>query len=449
MALKIKNIIVLIAVVFSIKTNCQNYKRDIDKLKQKLFSNLLFFKNKDSLELIKYSKFSNYIEKLRTGTKNLNKTSGKIDLSFKGNDNYNTQDRFDFVSSLKLVKGSYPYKIKLNAMISAQFINGTLQENISAFHMGFDFHLKDKKKVKQLYNNLKYVKDNLLWEGYVYADRYSNQYLNIEQKYEIGSGFIINFYSGRKVRESTLSNSNLARKIDKKSLKHLVKEGQEELQKIYSTRVKVDSTYVMLTNEKSAEIIDYPNFTSNDSITIYNEFSSLSNALRKKYSKTRFALLTGLFYEIEKGNARDSIRLSNGETKLFTEKVPTTNFLRWQIRPTFEYYTGAFELKLKPYFKLPMPWDWISEEVYEPENQSSEIQESNRRFDLLIDLQFSMAYYISQKFSINFQVRHIFDNAPKRTYLDNRNSPELLENIVLLTANSNHTFFNFSLGYNL
>lgn len=409
----------------------------LEKVYGKIVSDPVFFINKDTATVNNYKKVMNYVKSLGKIENEMDKLSLKISFNLNGN---NTEDvkSYIFTTQAAITKDFYPYNLDLEASISSQFYNGVLQENISNYHIGLDFFLKrDKESIRNIPNkDYNTLKSDLTYEGYVYADRYANQYLAIAQRYEIGGGIIFNFFSATQTEEKiTKSGALLDHDYDDDYFKGLTLKGTDELKKLYNaSKIKLEKDKIVFCDKECSSLPKFKGQTTTDGSVLKKAHRKVSNALKKKYSKFRLALLTGIFYEIEKGNANDSVVVAD-IMQYKTEEIATTNFLRWQLRPTFEYKTDKFSFKLKSYFKMPMPWNWHSVVIKE--------DEESKKFDYLIDGQASLAYVIDKKFSIGLNVRHIYDNAPKRVYSTS------IEGNPLISASNNHTFFNFGLTYKI
>ncbi len=430
---------------------------DLDKLYHKLTQDIGFFQQLDSNtnNAKSYQKALAYVKMLNHQEKEIDKLGLNISFGLNGNDNRNTSS-FVFNTKAKITKEFYPYNLDVSASISTQFFNGVLQENISNYHASLDFFIKNEDRFEHTGKNYLLLKNNLTTEGYVYADRYANQFLNIDQRYEVGAGLIFNFYSGSLTKEKRDKQGELySFDYTENELRGLTQKGKALVKKFYETpaiKIKVKENDSLVVNDEKKEIIigfckdkscsPVPvnkHIKLEDNNTLKKARRKISNALKKKHSAFRVALLTGLFYEIEKGNASDSVTIKGQKDKEFISRaIPATNFLRWQFRPTFEFKTNQFNFKLKPYFKMPMPWEWNSKVASEEDPT-----ENNKKVDYLIDGQASASYAISNKFNVTLTLRHIYDNAPKRVYVDFKGDQRLL------SARNHNTQFNFSLVYKI
>ncbi|MFY7671868.1 hypothetical protein ACOSP6_12345 [Tenacibaculum sp. MEBiC06402] len=433
-------------------------QEELNSFYRKLTSDISFFKSLDTTQSKGYNKALDYVKMLIDSETEIDKLKLKIAFGLSGNDN-GTTSKYVFNSDARLTKDFYPFNLDVQASISTQIFNGVLQENISNYHVGLDFFITRANPIEPVNESLSYLRNDLTIEGYVYADRYANQYLNINQRYEVGGGFIFNFFSGSLTKEKRAGDGGITSFDNYKDSDFvgLTPGGKTKIKAFYNkTAVKLEEKSInenptpSSKDKKEVKLIlcgkaDCKDLPVNDKIKITDNSlltkarRKISNAFKKRHSSFRLALLTGVFYEIEKGNASDSLSLANSDAVQFeTREIPTTNFLRWQFRPTFEFQNDNFSIKFKHYFKMPMPWEWNSK----VESQV-DLTKVNEKVDYLIDSQISASYSISKKFNVVLTFRHIYDNAPKRVFIDINGEQELL------SARNNNTQFNFTLEYKL
>lgn len=103
------------------------------------------------------------------------------------------------------------------------------------------------------------------------------------------------------------------------------------------------------------------NTEGNDAAQIHNSQQLAKVAIRKKYNRFRAALLAGMIFETEKGFAADTVSTLIG-TQYIHQSFNATQFLRWEVRPTLDLKPNDnWTIKIRPFFKMPMPWEWYSE----------------------------------------------------------------------------------------
>lgn len=314
------------------------------------------------------------------------KLNGKSTFGFSGNES-ELNNIFKINAGVQIDKGIYPYELDLKSNFQTLINNGEFQENVSDIDISLDYHPK--------------VGNGLVLETYVFLSRFNNTYLGIEQRYEAGTGFVINFFTTRHLTSTGQSNK---RNLDKLPDYKLV---QGNVWKCYNEvchRVSGDQNTFSVTEDEIAFLDDIR----------YN----YDKANKKKYAKLRLALLAGIYYENEKARIEQQLMLNNGDS-LYVEEFDATNKLRWELRPTLVLRpTDIFTIKLYPYFKLPLR-KWMDVVRFD-ENTVDE------RIDMFYDFQASITTKVTENISVNVNYRYLKDFAPKRSYqLDANNQPQL------------------------
>jgi hypothetical protein len=334
------------------------------------------------------SPFHNYIlitDTINDLNKKLNGIKPVIGFGFSGNSS-ESNDLYRLNSNISLDYGCYPSELNIMLKTETLLING-ITDKISDLFISYDNHHK--------------IGDKRFLESFVFVSRYSDVYLGIDEKYELGVGTLFNYWT----------------------LKNLTKEG------------KTNELIINRLSNYNPDDITLKKLWIKD--TYSDKVENLKHANIKKYSKLRLALLVGLFYEIEKVFFEDSISTNNGKIH-YSYKFDGTVQLNWEIRPTLELYFGDnINLKLKPYLKMPLPGKYLSIVEYNNTKDS--------RVDYFIDFPVSIGYKANGNMELSINYRFMYDNAPQRKYLivDNSSIP------VLIMPNQKHQsislMFKFSL----
>lgn len=355
---------------------------------------------KDSMEIVEINDLLQFYHKYLTDEHRLN---GKAGFSFSGNEN-DINNLFRMGVNGSIDKGAYPYDVDFDLNILTTIQNGVFQENLSDIDVSFDFHPYIPKVDS---------KDDGLWlENYVFIKRFNNNFLGIQQRYEAGAGFIFNFYSKKNLTKR--GQSNIAQLAKMPSYEGFDGDLKRCLEGCF--------TKESVLNISNDEI---------DAIVHTRERYKRSNF--KKYSKFRLGLLLGLYYELENSVARNIIPL-NGIPTLVEEDFAATNRLRWEARPSFVWQPkDNYKLKIYPYFKMPLG------QYYSTVTQGDLV---DSRYDYFIDIVSSLSIKIEKNFSISLNYRRLYDNAPKRKYIEQDDRSFIL--LVGQQTNSNYSIsFNF------
>ena len=350
-------------------------------------------------------KFWKYFRVVRAHEIENNKLSGTVKFGLNGNQSNQTglfdesnASVFNLNGGIGLKRNDFPSQLEINTDFNVSFNNGKLVENISNINISYDRHFT--------------TKNPLLLESYLYLGRRNDQFMGIDQRYEVGGGVIIAHWQ--------------------KKLNPAAEKEKKEVRDAFKNFKAVDSMLLICLNS-CLPIAD--SISSKEFAHLKKSKKDLIHSIIKNNSPIRIGLLTGLFYELENSSFSDSI--SVGDTKEFIKRsFAPTNKLRWQLRPTldFRFLDNSVGFKLRPYFKFPMPWDWTREVNGEDV------------FDFRMDFPMTMTIQLQESFSI--ELRHIiyFDNAPSN-YLTEFLSPDGLP--IYATSNKWNQLTTFQVVFNI
>lgn len=324
------------------------------------------------------------------------------------------EDRSLYVANagLNFKKGFYPGELSVSSSVRVRLDDNVFRENVSTLSMTYDYNFTPET------------------EGYVYLDRFTDNFMNIDQRYELGGGVILPIFGG-------WSDNNL------------IETGEPIIQKLNQINFDTSEAFpdsewfevLEIQSKKSKENWnedDRKNLISNtkkDLATLRKSWKNAHATTIKKYAKWRTALLLGLTSETEISNLSGKFLTQSGEEQLFEEQANKHTW-RWTVRPTLDLHPNPYlTIKFRPYFKLPMPWEW-EEKVSLGEN-------SDNRVDWRMDLQSSAVVYFPTKLwnqnraiSMSFSYRYLRDYSPPRLFLSNLNLNG--ENLFLEARGEHH-----------
>ena len=302
---------------------------------------------------------------------------GQVAFSLNGQETKNTNN-FIIGTGVNFSKGVSPFEFEFNSNIQAQTDNGEFRETVSNIDISFDYNFTD----------------NIRHESYVFVRRTANALLGIDQRYEIGGGYIFNTYRGNNDTD--------------KKYKGIIKKGSDKLRIIdHSGELLNDGKDNVLGKnlETLAKNIDG---LANPRETILNRRKEIRSGLIKKYSKFRFSMLFGLNYELEK--TKDSLPLYfNNETPI-KNNFDATNRFRGVLRPGININGDNFSFSSKLYVKFGL-FKKINSEI-------SEGLQVDDRVDYWSEWINSFDFQFTEK--IGFRITYIFfyDNAPNRQFFN-------------------------------
>ncbi len=346
----------------------------------------------DKTEIQEFWKLIKFLRKQEQKEKTLN---GNGQFGFSGNQT-DISNIFTVYGGLNFSKEYYPVDLDFSIQFQTVFRDDDFNESVSEIDISFDYS----------YPN---IGDGLLLENFVFISRHSNAFLDIDQRYEVGGGFILN-----------------------KFFNNLTDSGQEELEELDRKPIyKTDGDGNLIKCYQDAcQSIGNPNKLTDDEINIVkNSQERYRKVIKKNKSKLRLSLLAGLYFELEKASASNDVFTVLGNRE-FTESFPATNKLRWEVRPGIKTQISDYlTIRVDPFFKMPMPWRWDDTIV---ENGIVD-----RRADYFVDVTARLEAKFTQGLSVGMRYKYLYDNAPKRRFID----VGLPQDALLIGQQSYHAIF--------
>lgn len=332
---------------------------------------------------------------------------GTVNFGFNGNQssssklfNNNNNSIYNIIGGLSLSRGTYPSQLEISTQLNVSLVNGKLTENLSNINISYDRHFSDQA--------------GLALESYSFLNRRTDIFLGVTQRYEIGGGVIIASWS-RKIHDL-----KVAEKI-------------ENLENKFSN-IKVESG--VLTSCLNDCIKLGENIKEADVELIVKSQEKIQNSIIKQNSPMRIGMLVGLFVETEKTMFSDSLLVDNSKVFRTVDFDPTVR-LRWEIRPTLDFriMRNAVSVKIRPYFKFPMPWDW------------TKTIGNKDVFDFRMDFPMIVNIKVNEEFSINLSHTIFYDHTPSSTAVDGLSM--MNGDPVFATLNRIHQFSLFQVAFKI
>jgi len=314
--------------------------------------------------------FWNAFNHLRDKAIALNKLDGQVNFGFNGSTS-GINNVFVVMGNVSIQKGSYPYEFQFNTTVNIQAANGQIQENLSDVQISYD----------------RFIVPNKMWlEGTTFLSRLSDNFLNVDQRYEIGAGLILAKWK-KKIKDAEAA----------------------ELSKFEEDLLKIDPVRneILICQSKTAcnTINTRVALTEDDSTKLVGVQNTLKNGIYKRYSPLRAGVLLSGFLEIENISVTDSVLIQNdmGMTfrQSFVSDFETTSRFRIGIRPTLDArLSRSVRISVRPYLKLPTPWQW--------RRPVEGVDEIDYRFELPVTLSFNA----DGNFGMRFNYTWFYDNVP-------------------------------------
>jgi len=319
---------------------------------------------------------------------------------------YGTQTEFTDIFTVnggtKFSKEYYPVDLDFSVYFETIFRANQFQESVSNIDISFDYSHPN-------------IGDGLVLESFVFLNRSNNAFLGIDQRYEIGGGFIFNKW------------------IDSYSEPGVVAFEQLDRSPIYKT--DEEGNLIKCYQDACAQINNPKQLTKKEVAFIESSMGRYRKVLKKRHSKLRLSLITGLYYELDKSTITDSITVDGTKT-LFKESFAGTNEMKMEFRPGIHFRpTHMFQMKISPFIKTGMPWNW-TDIVTSPNGEVDE------RVDYIINLRAQMQANFSQSMSLSLRYNFNYENSPQRRFLGLPGFP------LLLGQQEHHSFImSFNFGF--
>lgn len=369
-----------------------NYHQIYNFAQINLRGNSTFDKAKFLKDIDEMERYFQSIEKIL----NQNNLTGAIQFGLIGNEARNS-NQYTIETGMEANFGVYPLQIKAKTNLQTQINNGSFNETLSVVNISADYH----------------PFDNTIFESYAFVKRTRNVFLGVQQRYEVGGGIIVNFYSSNNDSEDITGTTRKGQKLLKELSKWKEKYPEDELKDkhFYSCTEKFCEQKKLATTEEIKALLA--------------EQEKFKKTIKISHSKHRIAFLLGINNEIER--TQDNLQLYQGQDSIATKNFPATTIFRLVLAPKYELRGTNFTWKNTLYGKIRVAGD--SDRIYDnsevlinPNDQIIISDESDFWIHYQSDFEFKLSKVISFTASINY----VYDNAPKRSFfLDNNNISQI------------------------
>lgn len=290
--------------------------------------------------------------------------AGRIKLGFDSNEAAGADSVFILKTSASFSRGTYPAALTFSSDVNLNVTGKTSQESVSKFASSYEYHVKDFAEV------------------YGFVERFSDNFLDIQQRYETGVGGVIgwNFWKSP-----------------------MFKSGKEKL----DTLLHIAGQNVGNTT--------HPDGTpkSESYCALYDRASAVTEALRRKYTYFFVGTAFSVFSELEQakitGWATPKSTPDSPDPKALDQQVDAAHRFRFTVRPTFIARPNAdLTVKVYPYFKLPLNGPY---RLPVPSGRKLDY-----RIDWLNDITWNVAKSSTGLEQVGFtlSIHYYFDNVPPR-----------------------------------
>jgi hypothetical protein len=305
---------------------------------------------------------------LRTEEDRQRAVKGSVTFGLTG-DESGPRSLFKLNTGVSLSRGNFPTEITVDTLLGLQMVNGQLQEDVTSLKISYDYHTT---------SSLEY---------FAFAERFSDNFLSIQQRYEVGFGARIGLEIGRvgNWRETDRQFENLRRNLP----------GVRAVAAVLppASVARLQATRLL------------------EPMRVDTALSNLEHMVRDEQTKLFIGLAASVFAEIENA-AIDVLTKLNADPGAPAVKAKIdldgTHRYRLNIRPTFRLRPSRqIQLRVYPYWKLPLDG---AHHVTLPNGE--------RRFDYRRDVLSEMTWSIRpedtgvETVDFVFTFNHFFDNVP-------------------------------------
>lgn len=265
-------------------------------------------------------------------------------------------------TGISVSRGDYPSELSVDSRLGLQLRDGVLQEDVTTLRITYDYHA------------------NRAVQYFAFAERFTDNFLSIQQRYEIGFG------------------ARLARKIG------FVGDEAALVRRLGAVRNQLLTMRASEANPASLASSDLQRYDM--------AIDQLEQSIRDSEAKLLIGIAVSAFAEFERASL-DVVSLpqaGGGDSVRSSIAVPGEQRYRLSIRPTFRWKpTGEVRIQVFPYFKLPLDAPHRVPDASDP---------TSRRYDFRRDILTELAWTLrgdqtgleNVQFVLSFN--HYLDNAP-------------------------------------
>ncbi len=268
-------------------------------------------------------------------------------------------------TGIAVSRGDYPSELSVDSRLGLQLRDGMLQEDVTTLRITYDYHTS---------RTLQYS---------AFAERFTDNFLSIQQRYEIGFGARLAWPLGFVGDEAELD-----RKMN------VVRTGLTGMTGVASNPASL---------------------TSSDLQRFGRSVDELDRSIRDTEARLLFGIAVSVFSEIERASLDVmSVPLVGpivpGDSLAVSIAVPSRQRYRLSIRPTFRWRPAPdVRIQVFPYFKLPLN---ASHRVPDPGDSTV------RRYDFRRDIYSELAWTLRsdqtglENVQFVLTLNHFLDNVP-------------------------------------
>ncbi len=344
-----------------------------------------------------------------------------VDAGFNGH-KAGDNNLFKLNISADFVSYQYPSEFRFKAGTTLQFKNNIVQEDVTTLLVSYNYYFEP-------------------WlELYGFVERFSDSFLSIQHRYEIGGGIMFELNPWKKKREIKREKEFYQCQFEK-VFKEKIINTWTGVSDAISLRKKIEddlsSFYYYNSKKKADELV--------------KEEKCFYSMLKKKFTRVSLSLAFTIFSELEKAEIEtyidEQITGEDGTTKICEGTTPTKFSLegeqrfRFTVRPKLKIKIGEnFSILGHIYLKYPLG------------KPKKTLGRTDYRYDALLrtELNVSKPFLWAKKVALFFEYQRHYDNLPPRLpdliIAENLSNRKILRKTI---ADDTHEEFLFGLNIRL
>ncbi|MCR9289501.1 MAG: hypothetical protein NXI23_19175 [Bacteroidetes bacterium] len=224
------------------------------------------------------------------------------------------EDRSIYVANagLNFKKGFYPGQLSVSSSVRVRLDNNVFRENVSNLRMTYDYNFTQET------------------ESYIYLDRFTDNFMNIDQRYELGGGIILPIFGGLSDDNLVGDGNQIIQNLNQIDFDTSSVFSDAEWFEVWENQTKKEKE-----NWDESDRKQLISSTKNDLATLRKSWKNARATTIKTYAKWRAALLLGVTSETEIAKLSGTLTKIDGEEQLFEEQANKHTW-RWTVRPTVD-----------------------------------------------------------------------------------------------------------------
>jgi len=287
----------------------------------------------------------------------------------------------------------YPNEFIFKANIDLQLKNSELQDNVTSMLINYEKYLFPILKV------------------YGFVERFSNSYMGIQERWEIGGGAKIegNFF--------------------------LPKDKRKKIEE-YESNLYTQDEFLKWVNKKDFYDKEEKKYIKDSLYRINSNWANLKTAIKKRYSRLNLGLAFSIFSELEQAQIVTPVKENEVVDGIIEEiestqkfQLPAKQRLRFVVRPSI-IFRPTSELSFYGHYYFKYPLGTVQDDYkYGYEGEETEL-DLRKELLLIAELKLSNVVNWAKNVSLSFEYHRHYDRRPPGLSTDLVNQFLLVSNPI-------------------